>query len=224
VSQIDPVGDSRPYGRRAFLGIVAAGAVALVAGGPLQRLASKVVPLDGVGASGWRIYTVSSPMPVFDPERWRLRIDGLVEAPQELTYGDLLRLPQTEAVSTFRCVTGWSVEDVHWRGVLLDDLLKPASSRPEAKALTFYSSEVPYLDSLTIEQSRLPGVMIAHELDGEPLSREHGSPARLVIPQMYGYKGVKWVERIELAEKPVAGFWEQRGWDWDAWVGDSNGL
>lgn len=219
-----PGHDPRPYGRRAFLGIVAAGAIALVAGEPLQRLASKVVPLDGVGATGWRIYTVSSPMPTFDPATWRLQVDGLVEKPQELTYDDLLRLPQTSTVATFRCVTGWSVADVHWRGVLVTDLLAAARPLPAATALSFHSSEVPYLDSLTLEQSRLPGVMVAHRMEDEPIPRQHGAPTRLIIPQMYGYKGVKWVERIELTEKPVAGFWEQRGWDWDAWIGDSNGL
>jgi DMSO/TMAO reductase YedYZ molybdopterin-dependent catalytic subunit len=202
---------------------VAAGAVALVAGEPLRRLASKL-PLDGVGASGWRIYNVATPMPVFDPARWRLRIDGLVADPQELTYADLLRLPQTETVATFHCVTGWTVEDVRWRGVRIVDLLAAARPLPRAQALIFHSAEQPYLDSLTLDQARLPRVLLAHDMDGAPLSREHGSPARLVIPQMYGYKGVKWVERIELAQKPVAGFWEQRGWDWNAWVGDSNGL
>jgi DMSO/TMAO reductase YedYZ molybdopterin-dependent catalytic subunit len=112
---------------------------------------------------------------------------------------------------------------VRWSGVRLDDLLAPARLLPEAGALVFHSAEQPYLDSLTLEQAFLPDVLLASEMDGEPLTRGHGAPVRLVIPQMYGYKGVKWVERIEAVERPVAGFWEQRGWDWDAWVGRSNG-
>jgi len=176
-----------------------------------------------VGATGWRIYTVASPMPTFEPASWRLRVDGLVDAPQELTYAELQQLPEANVVATFHCVTGWSVPDVHWRGVLVTDLLAAARPRASAGAVTFHSSEAPYLDSLTLDQARLPGVMVAYRMEGEPIPREHGAPARLVIPQMYGYKGVKWVERIELTEQPVAGFWEQRGWDWDAWIGNSNG-
>jgi DMSO/TMAO reductase YedYZ molybdopterin-dependent catalytic subunit len=183
-----------------------------------------VLPGDGaLVGNRWRIYNVSSPMPVFEPASWRLRIDGLVAAPRELTYDELRALPRAEQISDFHCVTGWSVEDVRWSGVRLDDLLRPARLLPEAGALVFHSAEQPYLDSLTLEQASLPDVMLALDMDGDPLSRPHGAPTRLVIPQMYGYKGVKWVERIEAVERPVAGFWEQRGWDWDAWVGRSNG-
>lgn len=214
---------ARPLGRRAFLGVLAAGAVALVAGEPVRRLLDAVTPGDALGSGRWRIYNVSSPMPVFEPATWRLRIDGLVAEPQELTYADFQALPRAAQVSDFHCVTGWSVEDVRWSGARLDELLRAARPLPGAGALVFHSAEQPYLDSLTLEQALLPDVLLASEMDGEPLTRAHGAPARLVIPQMYGYKGVKWVERIEAVERPVAGFWEQRGWDWDAWVGRSNG-
>jgi DMSO/TMAO reductase YedYZ molybdopterin-dependent catalytic subunit len=60
-------------------------------------------------------------------------------------------------------------------------------------------------------------------MDGKPLAREHGAPVRVVIPDMYGYKGVKWVERITLGVDAQPGYWEQRGYDLDAWVGRSNG-
>jgi DMSO/TMAO reductase YedYZ molybdopterin-dependent catalytic subunit len=66
-------------------------------------------------------------------------------------------------------------------------------------------------------------VLLAYELDGKPLSRDHGAPVRVVIPDMYGYKGVKWVERIDLVPEPEPGYWEVRGYDSDAWVGRSNG-
>jgi len=70
---------------------------------------------------------------------------------------------------------------------------------------------------------RLHDVMLATELDGQPLSRPHGSPARVVIPEMYGYKGVKWLARMELVAKQPEGYWEGLGYDQDAWVGRSNG-
>jgi DMSO/TMAO reductase YedYZ molybdopterin-dependent catalytic subunit len=69
----------------------------------------------------------------------------------------------------------------------------------------------------------LPDVLLAYEMDGKPLPRAHGAPARVVIPEMYGYKNVKWVERIELVAASGSGYWEQRGYDVDAWVGHSNG-
>ncbi|MGH2849546.1 MAG: molybdopterin-dependent oxidoreductase, partial [Solirubrobacteraceae bacterium] len=78
-------------------------------------------------------------------------------------------------------------------------------------------------DYLALDDLALPDVMLAYEMDGQPLPQEHGAPVRVVIPDMYGYKNVKWVERITLVPSQGAGYWEQRGYDVDAWVGHSNG-
>jgi DMSO/TMAO reductase YedYZ molybdopterin-dependent catalytic subunit len=112
---------------------------------------------------------------------------------------------------------------VHWAGVRFRDLLGLAKPLPEAHAIRFVSMEQPYTDSLTLEQALLPEVMLGYELDRKPLSRPHGSPARVVIPEMYGYKGVKWLTRIELVAKQPTGYWEGLGYDQNAWVGRSNG-
>ena len=88
--------------------------------------------------------------------------------------------------------------------------------------LTFVSAERPYVDTLTLAQAGLADAMLAYEMDGEPLRREHGAPVRVVIPEMYGYKNVKWVERIVVGDQLEPGYWEQRGYDVDAWVGRSN--
>jgi DMSO/TMAO reductase YedYZ molybdopterin-dependent catalytic subunit len=188
----------------------------LTSGG--SQLLGNIFPVGG-----WRIYTISGSMPVFDPTSWSLAIDGLVERPLTLSYDDLLALPAAEQVSTFHCVTGWTVRNVRWRGIRLRHILDLAGPRREAHALRFVSSEDPYEDSLTIDQALLPDVMLALELDGSPLSRPHGAPLRLVIPEMYGYKGVKWLERIEVVAQQPTGFWENLGYDQDAWVGKSNG-
>ena len=174
-------------------------------------------------SGGWRIYTVAATMPTFNPDRWRLRIDGLVERPQELTYEQLVALPRTEQVADFHCVTGWSVKNVRWAGVRFRDLFSAARPLRSARSLAFVSAERPYVDSLTLEQAQLPDVMLAYEMDGRPLSRAHGAPTRVVIPEMYGYKNVKWVERIVLTDRPIDGYWEVRGYDRNAWVGRSNG-
>jgi DMSO/TMAO reductase YedYZ molybdopterin-dependent catalytic subunit len=224
--------EGRPLGRRAFFGVVGVGLSGLLWGDQAARLASNstvllpppvrsAVPIG----DGWRIYTISGGYPSFDPATWRLTVDGLVERPLSLTYAQLRALPSTSQVSDFHCVTGWSVPGVHWRGVRFDDLLASAGVSPRATALRFVSAEEPYVDTLTLDQiGAAPDAMLAWEMDGKPLTRPHGAPARLVMPQMYGYKGVKWVRRITVTDRVTDGYWEQRGYDRDAYVGRSNGL
>jgi DMSO/TMAO reductase YedYZ molybdopterin-dependent catalytic subunit len=222
---------ARRLGRAGFLGILGAGAATLFYGREVSRVVGYVTgPVsDAIGldrlvpSGGWRIYTVADTMPTFDPARWRLRIDGLVARPLELSYPELLALPKAEQVSTFHCVTGWTVGGVRWGGVRFRDLLARARPARAAGALHFVSAERPYDDYLDLRQAALPDVMLAYEMDGRPLPREHGAPVRVVIPDMYGYKNVKWVERIEVVARPGAGYWEQRGYDADAWVDRSNG-
>jgi DMSO/TMAO reductase YedYZ molybdopterin-dependent catalytic subunit len=223
--------DERPYGRRAFLAVTALGLTSLVWGRPALRAISgatspltEALPASIVPTSGWRIYTVAASMPRFDPATWRLTVEGLVGQPQTLGYDELQALPRSEQVSTFHCVTGWSVKNVRWAGVRLSTLLDRVQPQPGARTLSFTSAEQPYVDTLTLEQARLRDVLLAYEMDGRPLPRVHGAPLRLVIPEMYGYKNVKWVERITLAREATAGYWEQRGYDTDAWVGGSNGF
>ncbi|MBA2558712.1 MAG: molybdopterin-dependent oxidoreductase [Propionibacteriales bacterium] len=193
--------------------------------GAFSPLTSGVSQLLGnlFPVGGWRIYTITGSMPIFDPSKWRLEIGGLVRHPVSLTYDQLLALPRAQQVSTFHCVTGWTIENVHWAGVRFHHLLALAQPLPSARAATLVSAEQPYTEALTIEQLRLPDAMLALELDGRPLSRPHGAPARVVLPEMYGYKGPKWLTRIELTATPAEGYWEQHGYDQNAWVGRSNG-
>src|SRR4051812_11218830 len=222
-------GEQRRYGRRTFLAVSAAGLTSLVWGEPVWRRLSGIgQPLRNalpasIVPTGWRIYTVAATMPKFDPATWRLRGGGLLDTPPTVDYEQLRALPRAEQVSTFHCVTGWTVSNVRWAGVRFDDLLASAGPQTGAGALRFTSAEQPYVDSLTLAQAKLPDVLLAYEMDGKPLPREHGAPVRVVIPDMYGYKGVKWVERIDVVRESEPGYWEQRGYDEDAWVGRSNG-
>jgi DMSO/TMAO reductase YedYZ molybdopterin-dependent catalytic subunit len=228
----DDLGDSlagRPVGRKAFFGLVAGGVSSLWWAAGASSFLSPVTSGfsqalgNALPVGGWRIYTVSGTMPVFDPETWRLQIGGLIRKPISLDYRQLLNLPRSEQVSTFHCVTGWTIKNVRWGGVRLADLFSLAHPMPNAHAVRFVSMENPYQDSLTLDQARLADVMLAYEMDGKPLSRPHGAPVRLVIPDMYGYKSVKWVTQIVLDPAPTPGFWEQLGYDRDAWIGRSNG-
>ena len=221
--------EPRRYGRGVFLATVAGGLSSLFWGkaawssvsGVVSPVAGAIAPILPTG--GWRIYTVSGSMPVFDPATWRLSIGGLVEQPTELTYAQLRGLPRAEQVSTFHCVTGWTVMNVHWGGVRIKDVLAAARPLSSAQALQFVSMEQPYVDYLTLDQASLGDVMLAYEMDGRPLAREHGAPLRLVIPEMYGYKNVKWLQQVNLVSQEDSGYWEQLGYDQDAWVGRSNG-
>ena len=221
--------DTKPYGRRAFVLLLAGGASSFLWASRVSNIFSPVTSsisqllgnLFPVG--GWRIYTISGSMPIFDPKAYTLEISGLVRKPRSFSYEELLAMPRSHQVSTFHCVTGWTVRNVHWAGVRFQHLLDLVEPLPSAKALRFDSLEVPYNDSLTTAQVKLHDVMLALEMDGQPLSRPHGSPARVVIPEMYGYKGVKWLSKIELVASQPTGYWEGLGYDQDAWVGHSNG-
>ena len=93
----------------------------------------------------------------------------------------------------------------------------------EATALRFHSFDGEYTESLTLAQARRKDVIAAYRFEGDALSDMHGGPVRLYVAPMYGYKSLKWLDRIELVKKVVPGYWEQRGYDVDAWVGRSNG-
>jgi len=218
----------RRVGRAVFLGTVSGGASALLWGkAGWGKLSAVLSPVEGgiplIPSGGWRIYTVAATMPRFDPQTWRLQLGGHVERPTSISYEQLTALPKVEQISTFHCVTGWTVKNVHWGGVRLNEVLKLAGPKPQAQALEFVSAERPYVDSLTLKQAGLHDVMLAYEMDGKPLPRVHGAPLRLVIPEMYGYKNVKWLAGINLVGRAEDGYWEQLGYDRDAWVGRSNG-
>jgi DMSO/TMAO reductase YedYZ molybdopterin-dependent catalytic subunit len=172
-----------------------------------------LLPIDG-----WRYNIVEDPRPTFDPANYRLTVDGLVERQQVLTYDELRALPAVRQVSDFHCVDGWGVDDVHWAGVRLQSIIEAARPTEDAEFITFHSLGGIYRDSLTMQQAMLPDVLVAYEMDGEPLTPDHGLPLRLIMPRMFGYKGPKWLTRIEFRDRRDTGYWEERGWRVDAWI------
>jgi DMSO/TMAO reductase YedYZ molybdopterin-dependent catalytic subunit len=220
-----------PIGRAALLGTFAAGVGGILVAPALSRYLSRAVPspgglgevLPGIGG-GWRIYSVQSPLPRFDPSTFELRITGLVEKPQRLSWSDVAALPGVHQTSNFHCVTGWSVNNVKWEGIRPQTIIDLVRPKAPAKFVTLYSLETPYVDQISIPQFREPDAMLARHQDGKPLTRSHGAPLRLVLPSMYGYKNVKWVRELRFDSVAAPGYWEQRGYDVDAWVGKSNGL
>ena len=222
-----------PVGRRVFLGLIGAGALGVVFGSKVEHALSKaakpIVSRAPAGISellpleGFRFYSITGDFPRKATADYRLTVKGLVMRPMTLTYDDLRALPVTSLTKDFQCVTGWRVPGVHWRGVLLADLLERAGVQPSAKALRFTSFDGEYTESLTLDQARRPDVIVAYEMEGKPLSSDHGGPVRLYVAPMYGYKSCKWLDGIEVVDRVIPGYWEGEGYDVDAWVGHSNG-
>jgi hypothetical protein len=188
---------------------------------PSPEPSPKFLPPIGGGRRGnFGEYSVVNFLPCLHHDTWQFSIDGLVERPVAFRWEDFVRLPRTVQVSDFHCVEGWSVFDITYEGLKVPELLRISGIRPEAKYVKFYSADGQYADALSLEQAlHMPDVMIAMLMDGQPIPRVLGGPARLIVPQMYAYKAVKWVNRIELIDKPYLGYWEYHGFDTDAWLG-----
>lgn len=154
-------------------------------------------------------------IPSFDPETWQLSMDGLVGSDLHISYKELLDLESREQVSDFHCVEGWSVDKVKWKGVRLSVLFDKAGLKPDAAFASFHSASGQYSDSLSIKEALEQDVMLAYMMYDEPLPLENGGPLRLVMPRMFGYKSVKWVNRITITKSQEIGYWERFGYKVD---------
>lgn len=149
-----------------------------------------------------------------DIETYRLEVDGLVEAPQSLTYQEVLGLRVVKRSVTLPCVEGWD-EYLLFEGVRLADLLALAKPRKGVRTVIFYAADG-YSSSLSYDDVTRLDVMLAAKINGRVLDAKRGFPFHVVAESKWGYKWVKWITRIELSEKSYKGFWEQRGYDNEA--------
>ena len=167
-----------------------------------------------------RFYRIDTALlvPRIDPSDWSLKVSGAVDRPFALTYTDLLALPHVEADITLSCVSnevgGGLVGNARWQGVPLADLLERAGLRSGAtqvlgRSVDGFTAGFPTAVAL---DGREPLVAVA--MNGEPLPADHGFPARLVVPGLYGYvSATKWLTEIELTSfDEVDGYWIPRGW------------
>ena len=144
-------------------------------------------------------------------DRWRLEITGLVERPLTLDWAGFLALPQMRTTSDIHCVTTWSRYDNEWQGVRTRDLLDAVMPRDEAAAVMLHSYDG-YTTNVALADFAAEDAMIVHQWAGKPLARDHGGPARLVIPHLYFWKSAKWISRIEVLGVDKPGFWEVNGY------------
>ena len=128
-----------------------------------------------------------------------------------MTWNDFLDQPQSDSVSDIHCVTAWSRYDNRWSGVRAKDFLKLVRPKPEAKHIVFQSYDG-YATNVTLEMFAADDVLLAHSWEGNPLTREHGGPVRIVMPQFYFWKSAKWIKHIAFLDRDAPGYWEVRGY------------
>lgn len=151
------------------------------------------------------------PVPGVDLGTWDFRIDGLVKTPVQLTWEKFNKLPKTEIRCDIHCVTRWSRFDNRFEGMLFTEVMKLVEPKPEAH-FAVVRGENGYTTNLLVSDLMMPTTIFAMKHDGEPLAPEHGYPLRLVVPQLYFWKSVKWVRGFTLMAQDEPGFWEQNGY------------
>jgi DMSO/TMAO reductase YedYZ molybdopterin-dependent catalytic subunit len=142
---------------------------------------------------------------------WSVRIHGEVERPTVLSYEELLTLDQVQLICDIHCVTGWTLLDSAWTGVLLGtimDLVKPLRK----EGFIIFEAAEGYTSNVPLSDSQKENVIIAHSFFGEKLPPAHGAPVRVVIPDRYFYKSAKWLEAVTVSSRDQPGYWESRGY------------
>jgi len=153
-----------------------------------------------------------------DPAAWRLEVVPFgASAPSlALTLDEVKQLPRHEETIEFKCVEGWSTV-TQFAGVRLADFTaKFAPGSAQAACVGLRTPDSEYYVSIDMPGALHPQTLLAWEMNGQPLTEDHGAPLRLVIPVKYGIKNIKRIGRIEYTEHPTRDYWQERGYDWFA--------
>ena len=151
------------------------------------------------------------PTPTLDLDRWRLRLFGNVTEEVVFSWEEFSELPRVTITTDFHCVTRWSLLDCTWEGVHIRDVV----ARVEVLSSTRYvmvHGYGQYTTNLPVADLIDEDVLFAHSWNGEPLSKNHGGPIRLVVPKLYAWKSTKWVNGLEFLTHNQRGYWEQAGY------------
>lgn len=178
--------------------------------GPLNRHGMPTTPVGQTLTQRWPVLDLGY-QPEIGLDRWRLTLDGEVENPVVLKWDDFMALPQTNDVSDFHCVTTWSKLNMDWQGVRFADLAALVMPKETATHVLCYGYDT-YTTNLSLAEALKPDVLLVHTFEGKPLAKEHGGPVRMITPQLYAWKGSKWIKRIRFLPKNEPGFWEERGY------------
>jgi DMSO/TMAO reductase YedYZ molybdopterin-dependent catalytic subunit len=178
--------------------------------GPSNRHGMPQLPIGQVETQQWPVLDLGF-QPQVPLSEWRLDLDGAVANPVRLGWEDFLALEQVEDVSDFHCVTTWSKLNMRWRGVRFSTLAALAEPLENASHVVTHAYDG-YTTNLPLEEALKDDVLLVHTYEGRPLPREHGGPVRMITPQLYAWKGAKWIRRIEFRKEDAPGFWEVRGY------------
>ena len=159
-------------------------------------------------------YFISASTPMLsDPERWRLRVQGLVEQPLELSAEDLMRLPRTSYTVKHTCVEGWSAI-ASWHGVAVSAIVERCRPLRTARYINFESFDAGYSNGWDLASAMHPQTILAYGMNDNPLPPAHGAPLRLYSPTKLGYKLTKYVVSMTFTDQRPGGYWEDQGYPW----------
>src|SRR5207302_2788510 len=173
-----------------------------------QESEAERLPPGQYAEPGFPVLT-AGPTPRIAPEEWSFQIDGMVSNPRTWTWEEFGQLPFERVPCDIHCVTKWSKLGTSFGGVAVDALLdgvQPDGAYAMAYSFGGYTTNLP-LEDLTGGKA-----WVVTEHEGEPLPREHGGPARLLVPHLYFWKSAKWVQGIRVMDHDEPGFWESSGY------------
>ena len=176
--------------------------------------AAQRTPPGQVLTKKWPVLHFGS-VPQIDPATWELRIWGECENPLTLSFDQLRELPQVDVKCDIHCVTRWSRLDNIFTGVQTRTLIEMAKPTANARFVMQHSPGDPGADwttNVAMDDFTQDDCVITWLHDGQPLSADHGYPVRVVVPQLYFWKGAKWVTGLELRSTDAPGFWEVNGY------------
>lgn len=154
-------------------------------------------------------------VPVVDSQSWNLTIKGLVDKPFVLNYKELREMPSVEQFATLECVSnkigGDLISTAIWKGIHLKDLLEKAQVKQNAKYIVFRCSDG-YDVGIPLERGLFEGTILAYDMNGSPLTSDHGYPVRAIVPGIYGMMNAKWLTEVELVDDVYEGYWQRKGW------------
>jgi DMSO/TMAO reductase YedYZ molybdopterin-dependent catalytic subunit len=160
----------------------------------------------------WPVLDASGP-PRIDMAKWKLALFGMVKNPVEFTWEQFQALPRVRVFADFHCVTRWSRLGNVWEGVSTRHLIDLAGGAlPDAKYVLAYGYDGGWTTNLPLDEFLADDALVAILHDNQPLTLEHGAPARLIVPRLYAWKSAKWLGGLELLSKDKAGFWERNGY------------
>ncbi len=173
------------------------------------------MPLEITPTDEFYVVSKNFQDPTVDSSSWTLEVGGMVDSPLTLSYSDLMARASVEFVSTLECISntvgGKYISTATWRGFPLVELLREAGLHDGIVDIELHAADG-YVESIPLAEALAEDTMVVHTMNGEPLNDEHGAPARLIVPGIFGMKNVKWLTQVIAVDEDIKGFWQMRGW------------